>query len=322
MNTNISDAKGAAVQKCTPVPRSKSFSKKLKDGKYLLLLVLPTVLCLLLFYYLPMWGILIAFKQYTPFKGFSASSWVGLKHFVTFFTNPFAWQYIKNTILLSLYSLLWGFPAPILFALVLNDVRTLRFKKFVQTVSYMPHFYSTVVVVGLFSMFLSPSGGPLTGLFSFLGLGEANLLADPRYFRTIYISSEIWQSLGWGAIIYLAALSNVDPQLYESSTIDGANKFKQILYITLPCIAPTIVTMLLLRMGQLMNVGFERAYLLQKPSTYEVSDIIQTYVYRTGLKNNNFSYASAVGLFNSAVNLVFLWLSNYIAKRVNETSLW
>lgn len=302
--------------------KRNDFMKKLKDGKYLLLLALPAVICMLLFYYLPMWGVSISFKQYSPFKGFADSPWVGLKHFRTFFENPFFFRYFKNTILLSAYSLLWTFPAPIIFALILNDVQNLKLKKLVQTVSYMPHFYSTVVVVGLFTMFLSPTSGQINKLIMALGHERINFIADPKYFRTIYITSEIWQEVGWGAIIYLAALANIDPQLYEAAIIDGASKFKRLIYITLPCLAPTIITMLLLRLGQIMNVGFERAYLLQKPSTYGVSDIIQTYIYRTGIEGNNFSFAAAVGLFNSAINVIFLVICNKLSKRLNGTSLW
>ena len=309
------------INRALPSNQNRFFNK-LKDGKYLLLLVLPAVICMLLFYYLPMWGVLISFKQYSPFKGFVDSPWVGLKHFRVFFENPFFYKYFRNTILLSAYSILWGFPAPIVFALILNDVQNIKFKKLVQTVSYMPHFYSTVVVVGLFTMFLSPTSGPINKLIMSLGFNRVSFLADARYFRTIYISSEIWQSLGWGTIIYLAALTNIDPQLYEAAIIDGASKFKRLVYITLPCLAPTIITMLLLRLGQVMNVGFERAYLLQKPSTYETSDIIQTYIYRTGIEGNNFSFASAVGLFNSAINVFFLVTCNKLSQYLTETSLW
>ncbi|HHV95178.1 MAG TPA: sugar ABC transporter permease [Clostridiaceae bacterium] len=302
--------------------KENKFLKKFKRGKYLFLLVIPTVICMLLFYYLPMWGILIAFKQYSPFKGLAGSPWVGLKHFRTFFENPFFFRYFRNTILLSFYSLIWGFPAPIIFALILNDVQNIRFKKLVQTVSYMPHFYSTVVVVGLFTMFLSPTSGPVNKLIQFFGHKPISFLADAKYFRTIYVASEIWQNLGWGAIIYLAALTNIDPQLYEAAIIDGASKFKRLIYVTLPCLAPTIITMLLLRLGHIMNVGFERAYLLQKPSTYETSDIIQTYIYRTGIESNNFSFASAVGLFNSVINVIFLVGCNKLSQYLTETSLW
>ena len=296
--------------------------KRLADGKYLFMLVIPAVICLLLFSYLPMWGVLIAFKEYSPFKGFADSPWVGLKHFINFFNDPFSYKYIRNTLLLSVYSLAWGFPAPIIFALMLNEVSNVRYKKLVQTVSYMPHFYSTVVVVGLFTMFLSPTSGEVGKLMAMMGFEKIYFLADARYFRSIYIASEIWQSLGWGAIIYLAALTNIDPQLYEAAVIDGAGRFKRMLYITLPCLMPTIIVLLLLRLGQVMNVGFERAFLFQTPSNYETSQIIQTYVYERGIRSNNFSYATAVGLFNSVINLVLLLLANTLSKKFNQASLW
>lgn len=307
-----------------PVPQSrdKEWVRKLKDGKYLMILVIPTLICLALFYYLPMYGVIIAFMDYKPFLGFIKSEWVGFENFVRFFEYKFFWRTIKSTFLLSIWSLFWGFPAPIIFALMLNEVTNTKFKKFVQTVSYMPHFYSTVVVIGLFTLFLAPTGGLITKFLSLFGVQNLNILVDARYFRTIYIMSEIWQGMGWGAIIYLAALTNIDPQLYEAATVDGAGKLRCMWSITLPTITPTIVTMLLLRLGQLFNVGFERAFLLQSPSTYETSDIISTYVYRRGLQSNDFSYGTAVDLFNSVICLTLLLVSNYVARRVSETSLW
>lgn len=302
--------------------RRRSFARRFVDGKYLFLMVLPTFLCLVLFHFWPMWGVLISFKNYQPFLGFMGSKWVGLDNFDMFITSPFFWERVKNTFLLSFYSLLWGFPMPILFALMLNEVPHRRFKKAVQTFTYMPHFYSTVVVVGIFSLFLSPSTGMFPMLLEWIGLPRIDFLSDSRWFRTIYIVSEIWQNTGWGAIIYLAALTAVDPQLHESAMLDGANKLKRIGYIVLPTIAPTIVTMLLLRCGSLLSVGFERAYLFQRPSTMEVGDVIQTYVYRVGLTQNKFGLATAVGLFNSLANLALLWIANFAARKVNETSLW
>ncbi len=312
----------AEVLPASPERAKPEWIRKLKDGKYLILLVLPAIICLALFYYFPMYGLIIAFKDYKPFIGLAKSEWIGFENFVRFFNYKYCWRMIKNTFLLSFYSLLWSFPAPIIFALILNETRNMKFKKFVQTVSYMPHFYSTVVVVGLVTMMLSPTGGILHNFLSSMGMEVGNVLADARYFRTIYIVSEIWQRMGWGAIIYLAALTNVDPQLYEAATIDGAGKMRCMWSITLPSIAPTIITMLLLNMGSLFNVGFEKAFLLQSPSTYETSEIISTYVYQQGLRSNSFSYASAVGLFNSIISLVLVIVSNYVSKTVSETSLW
>lgn len=303
--------------------RDPEWLRRFKDGKYLFILVLPSIICLALFYYLPMYGISIAFMDYKPFLGFIKSDWVWFENFERFFKYRFFWRTIKSTFLLSFWSLVWGFPAPIIFALLLNEVTNTKFKKFVQTVSYMPHFYSTVVVIGLFTLFLAPTGGLITRFLStYFGVQNLNILVDAKYFRTIYILSEIWQGMGWGAIIYLAALTNIDPQLYEAAVVDGAGKMRCMWNITLPTIAPTIITMLLLRMGQLFNVGFERAFLLQTPSTYETSDIISTYVYRRGLQANDFSYGTAVDLFNSIICLILLVVSNTVSKRVSETSLW
>lgn len=320
-------APAAALANSALPLNKKSFGKRFYQGRYLFILLIPTIVCLLLFYYLPMYGIIIAFKNYKPFVGIVESDWVGLAHFKTFFANPLATRTIWNTVLLSVYSILWGFPAPIIFALILNEVQNVKFKKFVQTVSYMPHFYSTVIVVSLFTLFLSPATeGPLYKLLLAFGLKEGkDLVGDPAAFRTIYIASEIWQSLGWGAIVYLAALTNIDPQLYEAATIDGATKFKRLLHITLPCLAPTIMTMLLLRLGNIMSVGFDRAFLFQKTTNTATSEIISTYVYKIGLKGSSvagLSYGTAIGLFNSVINVLFLIFANTVSKKLTDTSLW
>jgi len=299
-----------------------SFVKKLNRSKYLLLMVLPAMIYFILFNYKPMYGVLISFKDFSPYLGFEKSPWVGFKYFEMFFSYPDAWRLIKNTFLIAFYTIVWGFPAPIIFALIVNEVKNIKGKKLIQTISYMPHFISMVVVSSMIIMFLSPSTGAVNNLIASLGLEKINFMSDSNWFRTVYVSSEVWQNLGWGAIIYLAALANIDAQLYESSAIDGATRFKQILYITIPCLAPTIVIMLLLKTGQIMSVGFEKVYLLQNPVTYEVSDVIQTFVYRQGLKLGNMSYATAIGLFNSVINVIFLISSNFVAKRMNETSLW
>ncbi len=316
---------GVAAETLPTTPQSSKMyelKRKFADGKYLMILVLPSVICLALFYYFPMYGLIIAFKDYNPFDGVFASEWVGFDHFVRFFNYRYFWRIIKNTFLLAFYNIIWGFPMPIILALLLNEVRSTKFKKFVQTVSYMPHFYSTVVIVGLATMLLSPTGGALFNLFKSLGLQSVDMLSEAKYFRTIYIATGIWQEVGWGAIIYLAALTNVDPQLYEAATVDGAGKMRCLWSITLPSIAPTVITMLLLRMGSIFSVGFEKAFLLQRPVTYETSEVISTYVYEQGIVYNNESYSSAVGLFNSIITLVFVIVSNYVSKSVSETSLW
>jgi len=304
----------------TQSPKSRRWIE-FKKNKYLFFLTIPTILCLALFYYLPMYGLVISFQEYKPFLGITGSEWVGFAQFERFFNYAFFWRILKNTILLSIYSLIWGFPAPIILALLLNEVRNQKFKKLVQTVSYMPHFYSTVVVCGMVTMFLAPTGGLLTRGLAVLGINH-NFLADARWFRTLYIGSSIWQSCGWGTIIYLAALTNVDPQLYEAAYVDGATRWNCLWHITLPSIAPTIITMLILNIGSMINIGFERAFLLQTPATYETSEIISTYVYKAGIQNNSFSYGSAVGMFNSVVSLILVVSANKISAKVSETSLW
>ncbi len=296
------------------------FGKRFYESRFLLVLILPCFLYYLLFHYFPLWGILVSFKDFSPFLGFADSPWVGLKHFQLLFSFPSFPKLVKNTFVLSLLSVLWGFPAPIMLALVVNEVRNMKIKKFVQTVSYLPHFISTVVVVGMVTLLLSPRGA-LTNILTSFGVESANFLSEAKYFRTIYIASDIWQSAGWGSIIYLAALTAIDTGLYEAAVIDGANKFKQLIYITLPGIAPTIITMLILRIGTLMSVGFEKVYLLQVPSTYSTSDVISTFVYRQGIAQGNFSFATALGIFNSIVNFLFLFTANRLA-RYSENNLW
>lgn len=319
MKTNLAQKSGKSPGNTLG---SNQLLKKLKDGKYLLLMVLPAVVFYILFKYIPMWGVLIAFQRYSPFKGFWNSPWVGLKHYEIFFSSPFWWRSVRNTLVLSLQSTLWSFPAPIIFALILNDVKSTRFKKLAQTVSYMPHFLSTMIVVGLFYMFLSPNTGPVQKLIVAMGGVKSDIFAQAKYFRPIYITSGIWQSTGWGAIIYLAALTSIDPALYESATIDGANKFQQLIYITIPSIIPTIVIMLLLRLGHVLGVGFEKAYLLQNDANQETSDVLETLVYRTGLSGGNYSYGTAIGLLTSVVNIILLFFFNAISRKISETSLW
>jgi len=296
---------------------ARDFSK----NKYLYLMAIPGLFFYIIFHYFPMYGAIIAFKNYRPSLGITASSWVGLKNFISFFQSYYFWTILKNTILINCYELLWGFPAPIILALLLNEIRNERFKKSVQTVTYLPHFISTVVICGLLVDFTSQNGliNNLIGLF---GGHRENLLMKPELFRTIYVSSEIWQSVGWGSIIFLAALTGIDPELYNAATVDGANRLKQALHVTLPGIAPTIVIMLILRIGKMMNVGAEKILLLYSPTIYDTADVISTFVYRKGLIDANYSYSAAVGLFNSVINFTLLILANKISRKVNDTSLW
>lgn len=304
------------------VGAKRKFLKSFINGKYLLLLFLPCFLYFVVFRYVPMYGILIAFKDYKIFKGFAASEWVGLKFFNMFFSNPDSLKLIRNNFLIGIYSLIWGFPAPILFALMLNEVKNLMFKRVVQTISYLPHFLSTVVVCGMVISFLSPRTGMLNNLLVSLGGQPINFMISPQWFRTIYITSGIWQGLGWNAILYLAALANIDIQLYESAKMDGANKFKQIVHITLPCLAPTILTLFILNTGSILSVGFEKVFLLYNPAIYDVADVVETYVYRVGIISTNFSYATAIGLSMSIVSLLFIYTTNHLSKKLSDTSLW
>ncbi len=296
--------------------------KSILRSRQLLLLFLPCLLYFLIFKYYPMYGVLIAFKDYNLFKGFTESPWVGLKYFEMFFNNPDALELIRNTFLIGLYSLIWGFPAGLVLALVLNEVKKASFKKLVQIVSYLPHFLSTVVVSGMVVSFLAPRTGLINVIITWFGGDPIHFLAEPEWFRTIYVASGIWQGMGWGAIIYLASLSGIDPHLYEAAVMDGANKFKQLIHVTLPCIAPTIMTLFILETGWVLTVGFEKVFLLYNPATYETADVIETYVYRVGIIGKNFSYATAIGLFVSLVSLVFLYTTNYLSKKFSDTSLW
>lgn len=299
-----------------------SLGYKIKRDRYLLLLVLPCLLYYVVFKYVPIFGIMIAFKDYNMFRGVFASDWVGLKYFQLFIQSPDFWPLLRNTFLLGFYNLLFGFPAPILLALLINEMRNAFFKRFVQTVSYLPHFISNVVVAGVIVMFLSPTSGMVNRILEAIGLDKINFMVEASWFRTIYVSSEIWQHVGWGTIIYLAALSAVDPQLYEASRIDGANRWKQTLHITLPGIAPAIVILLILDIGKIIEIGFEKVYLLSSPVTYETADIISTFVYRTGLALGNYSYATAIDVFTGVISFIFIIGANQISKKVSEHSIW
>jgi putative aldouronate transport system permease protein len=284
-------------------------------------LVIPVVVFYALFAYKPMYGALIAFKAYSPGRGFAGSPWVGFRQFLRFFHSPYFFRLLWNTFLLSFYGLVFGFPAPILLALLLNEVRHSGFKRAIQTITYLPHFISIIVIAGMIVDF-SLSTGLFNDIIAFFGGQRFPLLQDPKLYRPIYIISDIWQGVGWGTIIYLSALSAIDPQLYEAAMIDGAGRFRQILHVTLPSIAPTIIILLILRIGHLLSVGYEKTILLYNPAIYETSDIISTYVYRVGIQGQDWSYSTAIGLFNSLINFSLLLMANKISSRVSETSLW
>lgn len=319
--------KQAAVCKTEILKGSKDekFLERLRKdiikNKYIYLMALPCVLYYIIYHYWPMYGALIAFKEFSPSLGIMDSPWVGFKYFEQFFTSVYFVRVLKNTLLMSLYSLIWSFPAPIILALLMNELKNAKFKKTIQTVTYLPHFISVVVISGMLIDFCAQDG-----LFNYIiqlcGGEASNLLMKPKLFRTIYIGSDIWQGVGWGSIIYLSALTGIDTELYEAAKVDGANRWHQLRYITIPGIVPTIIIMLILRIGSLMNIGFEKIMLLYNPATYEVADVISTFVYRKGLLEANYSYSTAVGLFNSVINFGLIIMANRLSKKYSETSLW
>ncbi|WP_052737813.1 sugar ABC transporter permease [Bacillus sp. SA1-12] len=302
-----------------------SFYRKLKKdfqlNKIKYLMVLPVIIYFLIFAYKPMYGLLMVFQDFSPRLGISGSTWVGFENFKRFFADPSAWRIVRNTFNISIWSLVFGFPAPILLALLINEIRNKFFKRVVQTVSYMPYFISIVVLCSLIKFF-TQSDGLIPELLSFFGFEKTNLLAEPKAFVPIYVISDIWQTIGWDSIIYLAALSGIDQEQFEAARIDGASKLQQIFHITLPGLKTTIIILLILRMGSLLNMGFEKILLLYSPSTYSVADVISTYVYRMGILNADYSYAAAIGLLNTLVNVVLLLITNRLAKKFTGSGLF
>ena len=301
---------------------TRTVRKSLNKYWDLYLLLIPVLAYFFIFKYLPMYGIQIAFRDYVPRKGFTGSNFVGLKHFTRFFSSYNCWTIILNTIYLSFLNLLFNFPLPILLALLLNEMRVKWAAKTLQMVTYAPHFLSTVVVCGMVVSFTSPSTGIVNAIIKALGGQSIYFMAKNEWFRPLYIISDVWKNMGWNSIIFLSALAAIDPALYEAASIDGASRFKQMLYVTLPSIVPTISIMLILNAGKVMNVGFEKVFLLQTDLNLDVSEVISTMVYRQGILNSKFSYASAIDLFNSVVNLILLVSVNSISKRVSEVGLW
>lgn len=297
--------------------------KLVKRNYCLYLFLIPAVVFIGIFCYAPMYGILMAFQDYSPSKGIAGSAWVGLKWFQTFFSMPRFWQIVKNTLVISLYSLIVGFPIPILLALMINSVKSSRFKKITQTVTYMPHFISTVILVGMMSVFLSPRSGFLNHLITVLG-GPEDLyyMGSTAAFPHLYVWSGIWKDMGWSSIIYLAALSGVDQELHEAAMVDGASKLKRIIHIDLPAIIPTMVILLIMNTGSIMNIGYEKVFLMQNDLNVTASEVISTYVYKIGLKQQQYSYSAAIGLFNNIVNFFLLMVVNKISKKISGSSLW
>lgn len=291
------------------------------QNKYLYLLSVPIFLYFIIFCYGPMFGLVIAFKQYEIGSGILHSKWVGLRYFKEFFQGIYFARTMKNTLIISFYDLIFGFPLPIVFALLLNEIQSGAFKKSVQTITYLPHFVSMVVICGIIVDFFG-TDGVVTKMLTLFGMENKNYVGSSGAFRSIYVITNIWQELGWNSIIYFAALTGVDACLYEAATIDGAGKFRQVISITIPSILPTIMTMLILRIGQLLSVGYEKIILLYSSATYDVADVIASYVYRMGVASNRFSYSAAVGLFQSVVNIVLLFIANRFSKSATDTSLF
>ncbi len=296
--------------------------KAMSKNYSLYLLILPVLAYYLIFCYLPMYGITLAFKEYDPIKGIFGDHWVGLTYFKRFFDAYQFKQILSNTFLTSFFSLLFGFPIAVFLALMLNEVKNKYFKKYVQTITYAPHFISTVVFVGMLVAFLNPRTGIINNLLGLLNIDSIHFMQEPNMFIPIYVISGIWQEAGWGSIIFIAALSSVDPELYEAGYVDGMNKLQKIINIDLPCIKPTIIIMLILSMGSILNVGFEKVFLMQNSMNISSSQVISTYVYNIGLLSNQFSYGTAIGVFNSLINFALLVIVNLIVKKVGEASLW
>ena len=301
--------------------KPQSLWKKMWKYRQIYLLLLPALVYVVVFDYIPMYGVQIAFKNYKGVLGIWGSPWVGFKHFIDFFEGYYFWRLLRNTLTLSLYSLLVGFPIPIIVALILNETAP-KFKKMAQTILYAPHFISTVVLCGMIVTMFSKESGVVNTLMEMLGMERVYFMGEPGAFRHLYTWSGVWQGMGWNAIIYIAALSAVDPSLHEAASIDGASRMQRIMHINIPTIMPTIIITLILRVGQLASVGYEKAYLLQTSLNTEVSEIISTYVYKRGIIDANYSFSTAVGLSNNIINIVLILVANQISKRVSETSLF
>lgn len=315
--TGNTDRGGKMLEK----KKKKKKRLEIQTNKWLYLMFLPVFIWYLLFAYLPMGGMVIAFQKYDIVKGILKSTWVGLTNFKILFTDPYFPRLFSNTLLLNIFGLIFGFPLPIILAIAFNEIRRKKFKKITQTISYLPYFISSVVVMSMVIQFVSNSG-LINMVLNKLGHESINFLQIPKYFRTIFITTGIWQGTGFGAIIYMAALAGISTEQYEAATVDGAGKFQKMLYITLPGLAPTIVIMLLINLGSILNVGHERIILLYNPAIYETADVFNTYVYREGLANRRYSYAQAMSIFQNTVGFVLVYLANKITRKLDGTTLW
>lgn len=318
-------SKSNAIASGRSLVKSQRFGRRLlrdiSSNRYVYLMALPIIGYYLIFHYIPMLGTVIAFQNYIPAKGFTGSDWVGMKHFIDFLTGPYAWRTIRNTVLINVYDIIFGFPMPIILSLLINEVGGRVFKKTVQTISYMPHFISLVVMCGIIVDF-SRTNGLFNIVLSWFGFEPTNLLTQPNLFRPLFVVSGIWKTMGWGSIIYLATLSSIDPNLYEAAEIDGAGRFRKVVHITFPSLMPVITIQLIMRMGNIMSQGFEKVILLYNPLVYETADVISSFVYRRGLEEMNFSVGAAVGLFNSIINVLVLYCANLFSRHIVKESLW
>ncbi len=302
--------------------KSGRFMKALRRDYMLWLFVLPGIILTFIFSYIPIYGVQIAFRNYNAKMGFFGSPWVGMKHFIRYFNSPYFMLTLRNTFILSIYSIAAGFPLPIILALLLNSFRHKKYGKVIQTVTYAPNFISTVVMCGMLILFLSPSVGIINHIIEFFGGNAINFMAEKSLWRHIYVWSGVWQSVGWSSVIYFAALSGVSPELHEAAVMDGASKFQLVRYIDFPSILPTATILLIMNCGSVLSVGFEKVFLLQNDLNLNVSQVISTYVYQVGLVNNNVSYSTAIGLFNSLVNAILLIIVNKISDKLSGISLW
>ncbi|GHU10449.1 sugar ABC transporter permease [Spirochaetia bacterium] len=306
----------------TSIDKTLIVKKKIWANRFIYMMVLPVLVYLILLKYLPLWFIRISFYDYRLLRGFEGSKFVGLEHYIRLFSNPDWLHYVGNTLWLNLWSMLLLAPAPLVFALLLNEIKQAKFKNVVQTISYLPHFISTVILVALINSFVSPSTGVLAAISKFFGNTPVNYLTIPEYFVPINIISGFWQSVGWDAVIYIAALSSIDASLYEAARIDGAGRWQQMLNVTLPGLMPTFVILLIIRVGNMLGVNFEKVYLLQNNLNLSASEMLPTFVYKTGMINHNYSFATAAGLVNSIISVILVFAANRVSKKVTEASLF
>lgn len=315
--------KEKGVTKVVPdLRRRNSFLAYMRRNGALYAMVLPGILLVILFLYVPMYGVLMAFENYSPAKGILGSEWVGLKHFIKFFHSPYCKRLFSNTFILGGLTILISFPAPIILALLLNELRNAKFKKVTQTISYMPYFISVVVIVGLMKQLLSTNGGVVNAILVAMGRQPKDFFADPAWFRPLYIISGLWQNIGYGSILYLAAISGINPELYESAVLDGASRWQQMRNITLPCISSTVVIQLIFAVSGIVGNDFQKILLMQTPLNYKTSDVFSTFVYREGILGGSYSYTTAVNLMMSIISIVFLLLANHLARKTGEEGLF